>query len=124
MTRAHRKDGAIRVVQSKTGEDLDIGASRAGSRAGDGRAYEPAHHIAGQGVRSTLLGAWFADAIDKAGLADDCVLHGLRKTAAKRLAEAGCSEEQIKAVPDTQPAGWSPTTPRVPTNVSSPRPRS
>jgi len=26
------------------------------------------------------------------------VLHGLRKTAARMLAEAGCSEEEIKAV--------------------------
>ena len=44
------------------------------------------------------FGAWFAEAIEKAGLPDDIVLHGLRKTAARRLAEAGCSEEQIKAV--------------------------
>jgi integrase len=99
MTRAHRKDGAIRVVQGKTGEDLWIPEHReltAELVTGEhmsllttslGKAFDPVY-----------FGAWFADAIDKAGLADDCVLHGLRKTAAKRLAEAGCSEEQIKAV--------------------------
>ena len=31
-------------------------------------------------------------------LPEDCVLHGLRKTAARMLAEAGCSEAEIKAV--------------------------
>ena len=33
-----------------------------------------------------------------AGLPDDCVLHGLRKTASRKLAEAGCSEEEIKSI--------------------------
>src|SRR5262249_15881711 len=42
--------------------------------------------------------AWFADAIDAAKLPDDCVLHGLRKTAARRLAEAGCSAHEITCV--------------------------
>jgi integrase len=39
-----------------------------------------------------------ADAIKAAGLPDRCVPHGLRKAAARRLAEAGCSEKQIAAV--------------------------
>ena len=43
-------------------------------------------------------GAWFAQAIDDAGLPDDCVLHGLRKCAARHLAEAGCSESEIMAI--------------------------
>ncbi|MDD3030274.1 MAG: tyrosine-type recombinase/integrase [Alphaproteobacteria bacterium] len=30
--------------------------------------------------------------------ADDLVFHGLRKTAAVRLAEVGCTTEQIKAI--------------------------
>src|SRR5262245_10477054 len=32
------------------------------------------------------------------GLPDDCVLHALRKTAARKLAEAGYSEYEIKAI--------------------------
>lgn len=32
------------------------------------------------------------------GLPDDCVVHGLRKTAARKLAEAGCSEDEIMSV--------------------------
>jgi integrase len=39
-----------------------------------------------------------ADAIAKASLSDRCVPHGLRKAAARRLAEAGCTEKQIAAV--------------------------
>ena len=52
-----------------------------------GKAFDPVY-----------FGAWFADAIDAAGLPDDCVLHGLRKTAARKLAEAGCTEEEIKSI--------------------------
>jgi integrase len=39
-----------------------------------------------------------ADSIAKAGLPDRCVLHGLRKAAARRLAEAGCTEKEIAAI--------------------------
>ncbi len=44
----------------------------------------------GKAFDSVYFGAWFADAIDEAKLPDDCVLHGSRKTAARKLAEAGC----------------------------------
>ena len=43
-------------------------------------------------------GNMMADAIAAAGLPDRCVLHGLRKAAARRLAEAGCTEKEIAAV--------------------------
>lgn len=42
------------------------------------------------------FGNWFRDQCDKAGLTH-CSAHGLRKAAARRLAEAGCSNQQIKA---------------------------
>jgi integrase len=41
---------------------------------------------------------WMAVAIDTAGLPARCVTHGLRKAAARRLAEAGCTEHQIMAI--------------------------
>jgi hypothetical protein len=44
----------------------------------------------GSAFDSNGLGIWFAEAIEDAGLPDACVLHGLRKTAARMLAEAGC----------------------------------
>jgi integrase len=101
MARAHRKAGTIRVVQGKTGEEVwipehrELTAELSRGVAGhmslltttQGKAFDPVY-----------FGAWFADAIEAAGLPEDCVLHGLRKTAARLLAEAGCSEEEIKAI--------------------------
>jgi integrase len=53
----------------------------------EGKAFDPVY-----------FGGWFKDAIRSAGLPDDCQLHGLRKTAARMLAEAGCSELEIMAI--------------------------
>jgi integrase len=46
---------------------------------------------------SAGFGNWFRDQCDAAGL-PQCSAHGLRKAAATRLANAGCSNEQIKAI--------------------------
>lgn len=43
------------------------------------------------------FGNWFRDRCDEAGL-KHCSAHGLRKAAARRLAEAGCTNQQIKAI--------------------------
>ena len=43
------------------------------------------------------FGNWFRDQCDLAGL-PHCSAHGLRKAAATRLANAGCSSDQIKAI--------------------------
>ncbi len=101
MTRAHIKDGAIRVIQGKTGEELWIPEHRAMTAE---LACGVSEHMSlltttqGKAFDPVYFGAWFADAISKAGLPDDCVLHGLRKTAARQLAEAGCSEQEIQAI--------------------------
>jgi integrase len=47
---------------------------------------------------SNNLGIWFADAIERAGLPEACVMHGLRKTAARMLAEVGCSALEIMSI--------------------------
>jgi integrase len=44
------------------------------------------------------LQQFVAKAIRKAGLPDFCKAHGLRKAAARRLAEAGCSAKQIQSI--------------------------
>lgn len=41
---------------------------------------------------------FMADKIGRAGLPDRCVTHGLRKAAARRLAEAGCSANEIASI--------------------------
>ena len=43
------------------------------------------------------FGHWFRKACDAAGL-DHCSAHGLRKAAARRLAEAGCTPHEIAAI--------------------------
>ena len=99
MTRAQRKDGFIRVVQGKTDEELWIPEHRDLSAQ-----LASCEHMSllttsqGKAFDAVYFGAWFADAIADAGLQDECVLHGLRKTAARKLAEAGATEEQKKAV--------------------------
>lgn len=44
------------------------------------------------------FGQFMSDAIREAGLPAACKAHGLRKAAARRLAEAGCSAHEIMAV--------------------------
>ncbi len=44
------------------------------------------------------FGNWMADKIQLAGLPERCVTHGLRKAAARRLAEAGCTANEIGAI--------------------------
>jgi integrase len=100
MTRAHRKDGAIRVVQIKTGAELWIPEHRdlaAELALGNGHMSLLTRQ-GGSAFDSNLLGIWFAEAIEEAGLPDACVMHGLRKTAARMLAEVGCSAHQIASV--------------------------
>ncbi len=91
----------INVVQAKTGARLTIplhpnlsAALRAWPRKNLvmlTTAYNKPFSNAG-------YGNMMADAIAAAGLPDRCVLHGLRKAAARRLAEAGCTEKEIAAV--------------------------
>ena len=44
------------------------------------------------------FGNFMSDAIRAAGLPARCKAHGLRKAAARRLAEAGCTAKQIQAI--------------------------
>ncbi len=92
---------AINVVQAKTGTRLTIPLHPSLSAAL--RAW-PRNHVV---ILTTAFnkpfsyagyGNMMADAIAAAGLPDRCVLHGLRKAAARRLAEAGCTEKEIAAV--------------------------
>lgn len=52
----------------------------------------------GRGINPIYFGHLMAKAIDDAGLPDDCVLHGLRKSAAVALIDAGCTPHQAMAI--------------------------
>lgn len=101
MGRQHVRDGMIAVTQQKTKTPLRI----------------PIHHelrrvldASGTGNMTFLVTAfgkpfapagftnWFRDMVREAGLPDECSPHGLRKAASRRLAEAGCTANQIMAI--------------------------
>ena len=52
----------------------------------------------GQPFTAAGFGAWFRKRCNEAGLSKDCSFHGLRKAACRRLAEAGCSANEIAAI--------------------------
>jgi integrase len=91
----------IRVVQQKTGAPLTITvhpelrrsleACPSGHLAAIVTAYGTPFSIKG-------FGQFISNAIREAGLPPHCKAHGLRKAAARRLAEAGCSAHEIMAV--------------------------
>jgi enterobacteria phage integrase len=106
MSWADVKDGTICVVPLKTkrtsGVKLWIPIHPAlqevldAADADEGTILKTAF---GQPFTSNGFGSGFmAVKIDKAGLPKRCVTRGLRKAAARRLAEAGCTANEIAAI--------------------------
>ena len=101
MTWAHITGEKIRVVQEKTGAKLDIPMH---AQLKSALAAWPRTHVtiivSGRPAQYTVesFGNLMADAMALAGLPKRCVLHGLRKAAARRLADAGCTAHQIAAI--------------------------
>jgi integrase len=101
MSTAAYASGAIAVTQEKTGAPLLIPAHPDLVAAISSAPQSGAWLIcATHGGRYTAesFGSFMADAIGEAGLSDGCRLHGLRKSAGRCLAEAGCTAHQIMAV--------------------------
>jgi enterobacteria phage integrase len=91
---------AINVMQAKTGAQLTIPLHANLSAAL--RAWPRKHVVMlttafNKPFSDAGYGNMMDDAIAAAGLPDRCVLHGLRKAAARRLAEAGCTEKEAFA---------------------------
>lgn len=100
-TKRHYNGLTMAVVQGKTGAALEIPVHPALRAALE--AWNPRHLVLiatpdGRGTSIKALTTAMSRAIDKAGLPERCVLHGLRKAAARRLAEAGCSAHEIMAI--------------------------
>ena len=96
----HVQDGKIAVRQNKTGARLLIPVHARLRAAIDAC---PSGHLtfiateSGKPSSGNSFGNWFADAVRAAGLSG-LAAHGLRKAAARRLAEAGCTTHEIAAV--------------------------
>lgn len=97
----HQVSGkAIRVKQRKTGAELDLFMLPALT---DAIKHLPKNTPAflmtelGKPFSAAGFGNWFRDRCNEAGLTH-CSAHGLRKAAARRMAEGGMSGDIIKAV--------------------------
>lgn len=97
----HVKSGVVKVKQQKTGTTLEISLHSA-LRAS--LAARPTNQLTfittptGEPYTAAGFGNWFSDAARKAGLPPGVSAHGLRKAAARRLAEVGCTASQIAAI--------------------------
>ena len=100
MGRQHIRDGFLQVRQLKTGVELsipvhsDLQAIIAESTAGQMTFLVTEF---GKPFTAVYFGQWFRGQCDVAGLRHGSA-HGLRKAAARRLAEAGCTAHEIAAI--------------------------
>lgn len=97
------RGGLLHVVQAKTRASLiiplhpDLVAALTCERASPDDAIIKTS--SGKPFASSASFAlWFAKVIGQAGVPDRCVPHGLRKAAARRLAEAGCTSREVMAI--------------------------
>src|SRR5262249_61249456 len=91
---------ALHVKQEKTGAELIIPVPPTLATI---IAAAPRNHLTfvttrhGRPFQGSAFSRWFREECDKAGL-PHCSAHGLRKAAARRLAEAGCTAHEIGAI--------------------------
>ena len=101
MGRQHIQDGRLVLTQRKTGTRLSLPIHAALQAE---LAHVPAGQLlfvvteAGQGFSDAGFSGWFSERARMGKLPDGCTAHGLRKAAARRLAEAGCSAHEIAAI--------------------------
>jgi integrase len=101
MGRQHIRDGVLTVRQNKTGTVLAIPVHSDLQRILDAT---PSAHLTflttdrGEPYGGPNFSNRFREWCDAAGLPKQCSAHGLRKAACRRLAEAGCSANEIAAI--------------------------
>jgi len=101
MGRQHLRDGVLHVRQQKTNAVLAIPVHPELARV---LAAVPSTQLTfiqtlrGKPFTGHAFSDWFGKACDAAGLGSRCTFHGLRKAACRRLAEAGCSANEIAAI--------------------------
>jgi integrase len=101
MGRQHIRDGMLTVRQEKTGVALAIPIHNDLKAILDATPSEHLTFLVGKRGRPfhpDAFSHWFRQQCDAAGLPEACSAHGLRKAACRRLAEAGCSANEIAAI--------------------------
>lgn len=101
MGRQHVSGGFLEVRQQKTGAKLAIPMhadliAAIDAMPGDNLTFLTAK--GGKPFSPAGFTNWFRDMCNEAGLPNGTSAHGLRKAACRRLAEAGCSANEIAAV--------------------------
>jgi integrase len=101
MGRQHIRNGMIAVRQQKTGTMLQIPIH---PKLKEALGTNSEKHLTflvtefGRPFSFAGFGNWFRERCNEAGLPKECSAHGLRKAACRRLAEAGCTAHQIRAI--------------------------
>jgi integrase len=101
MKRSDIVDGILSLTQQKTGTKLSIPihpALRRSIKASSSNGIFILGDAAGRPIQRRTLTGLIRMAAKQAKLPADCVAHGLRKTAMRRLAENGASEKQMAAI--------------------------
>jgi integrase len=101
MGRQHIKDGVLTVKQAKTGATLAIPVHPELRAILDATPSENLTFLVtatGKPYGGNHFSESFRSWCDAAGLPKHCSAHGLRKAACRRLAEAGCSANEIAAI--------------------------
>ena len=100
MTWTRYKDGVIKMVQEKTGEELSIPVHRELRTFLDQAPRKsPVILLSAEGrpFKADNFRHRFRSAVVACGL-DGLTFHGLRKKATEMLAEAGCTQAEIKSI--------------------------
>jgi integrase len=101
MGKQHVKERRIHVRQVKTGKHMEIPIHVDLMSALESCAHDNLTFVMtqfGKPFTSKGFANWFAEGIDAAALPERCVTHGLRKAAARRLAEVGCTSHEIASI--------------------------
>jgi integrase len=101
MGRQHIRDGVLTVKQQKTDATLAIPVHPHLQAVLDATPSEHLTFLVTETERpygGEYFSARFREWCDAAGLPQRCKPHGLRKAACRRLAEAGCSANEIMAI--------------------------
>jgi len=101
IQRSDIRNSVITIVQQKTGTEVFVPLHPALARslsAGPAKGFYLIADRNGRAITRRSLTRLIVNAAGAAGLPPECVAHGLRKAALRRLAEHGATSKQIAAV--------------------------
>jgi len=101
IQRSDIRNGVITLVQQKTGTEVFVPLHSALARsisAGPAKGFYLIGDRHGRPIKRGALSKLISAAVKAAGLPPECVAHGLRKAALRRLAEDGATSREMQAI--------------------------